>query len=188
MNCPSRTDDAESKHPTWNQNPPCLAADLTTCQDLNGIANSRLHREGKDGDDKGCLWPDAVDKMEHLVGPPQAAGIPAPMARYLSFGAVDSFAIVSVADVPSEIPSAISCPLTGTIDVCLGCTSPPRTAAGGDGCTRLPGPLVFHAPAASSVWSWIAWGFSVTVSSILLSAVERYRDRDLLHAGKFCSG
>jgi solute carrier family 39 (zinc transporter), member 1/2/3 len=40
MNRPSRTDD-DFEHPTWNQNPPYLAADLTTCQDLNGIANSR---------------------------------------------------------------------------------------------------------------------------------------------------
>jgi len=40
MNRPSRTED-DFEHPTWNQNPPYLAADLTTCQDLNGIANSR---------------------------------------------------------------------------------------------------------------------------------------------------
>lgn len=48
MNCPSRTDDVEFEHPTWNQNPPFLAADLTTRQDLNGIANSREHKEGID--------------------------------------------------------------------------------------------------------------------------------------------
>ncbi|KXX82667.1 Zinc-regulated transporter 2 [Madurella mycetomatis] len=43
MNRPSRTDD-DLEHPTWNQNPPFLAADLTTRQDLNGIANTREHR------------------------------------------------------------------------------------------------------------------------------------------------
>jgi zinc transporter 1/2/3 len=41
MNCPSRTDDDVLLNPTWNQNPPRFAADITTCQDLNGIANAR---------------------------------------------------------------------------------------------------------------------------------------------------
>jgi metal iron transporter len=33
-------------HDGWNQSPPSLAADTTTRQDLNGIANSRSHRDG----------------------------------------------------------------------------------------------------------------------------------------------
>jgi zinc transporter ZupT len=41
MNCPSRTDEDILENPTWNQNPPHFAADLTTCQDLIGIANAR---------------------------------------------------------------------------------------------------------------------------------------------------
>lgn len=42
MNCPSRTDDgALLVHPGWNQNPPSLAPDLTTRQDLGGISNAR---------------------------------------------------------------------------------------------------------------------------------------------------
>lgn len=40
MNCPSRTDEPEGTG--MNQNPNALAADLTTREDLNGIANSRL--------------------------------------------------------------------------------------------------------------------------------------------------
>ena len=44
MNCPSRTDEV-SEHPGWNQSPPSLAADLTTRQDLNGIANLRNRRD-----------------------------------------------------------------------------------------------------------------------------------------------
>ncbi|KAI9036816.1 putative plasma membrane zinc ion transporter [Aspergillus affinis] len=40
MNCPSRTDDT-LEHDEWNQNPPSLAPDLTTRQDLNGISNVR---------------------------------------------------------------------------------------------------------------------------------------------------
>jgi metal iron transporter len=42
MNCPSRTD--EPKGTGFNQNPNALAADLTTRQDLNGRANSRILR------------------------------------------------------------------------------------------------------------------------------------------------
>ncbi|KAH7125629.1 ZIP zinc transporter-domain-containing protein [Dendryphion nanum] len=41
MNCPSRTDEDLLLNPGWNQNPPRFAADLTTCEDLNGIANAR---------------------------------------------------------------------------------------------------------------------------------------------------
>jgi hypothetical protein len=41
MNCPSRTDDEILFNPGWNQSPPRFAADLTTCEDLNGIANAR---------------------------------------------------------------------------------------------------------------------------------------------------
>jgi zinc transporter 1/2/3 len=40
MNCPSRNDD-DLENPGWNQSPPRFAADLTTCEDMNGIANSR---------------------------------------------------------------------------------------------------------------------------------------------------
>ena len=41
MNCPSKTDEDVLWHPEWNQSPPRFAADLTTCEDLNGIANAR---------------------------------------------------------------------------------------------------------------------------------------------------
>ncbi|KAI9879566.1 MAG: hypothetical protein M1830_008100 [Pleopsidium flavum] len=44
MNCPSRTDETID-HEGWNQNPSGLAADLTTREDLNGIANSRAQRD-----------------------------------------------------------------------------------------------------------------------------------------------
>ncbi len=39
MNCPSRTEEPEGDG--FNQNPSSLSADLTTRQDLNGIANAR---------------------------------------------------------------------------------------------------------------------------------------------------
>jgi metal iron transporter len=44
MNCPSRTDNVE-EHPSWNQSPNALSADLTTREDLNGIVNIRQRRE-----------------------------------------------------------------------------------------------------------------------------------------------
>ena len=50
MNCPSRTDELED-HPDWNQNPNSLTGDLTTRQDLIGIANLRLQRDHLPSDD-----------------------------------------------------------------------------------------------------------------------------------------
>jgi hypothetical protein len=57
MNRPSRTED-DLEHPTWNQNPPFLAPDLTTRQDLNGIANAREHRHGCSGAGNGGVFLD----------------------------------------------------------------------------------------------------------------------------------
>ncbi|KAE8383812.1 Zip-domain-containing protein [Aspergillus bertholletiae] len=57
MNCPSRTDDT-LLHDEWNQNPPFLAPDLTTRQDLNGISNARENKEGDgsvSGQSLACL-------------------------------------------------------------------------------------------------------------------------------------
>ncbi|KAL5045158.1 hypothetical protein BDW71DRAFT_87390 [Aspergillus fruticulosus] len=48
MNCPSRTDDT-LPHCDWNQNPPFLAPDLTTRQDLNGISNIRELKDAGTG-------------------------------------------------------------------------------------------------------------------------------------------
>jgi metal iron transporter len=42
MNCPSRTEEPEGTG--FNQNPSSLSADLTTRNDLNGIANARALR------------------------------------------------------------------------------------------------------------------------------------------------
>jgi metal iron transporter len=43
MNYPSRNDETLG-HPGWNQSPSSLTADLTTNEDLNGIANTREHQ------------------------------------------------------------------------------------------------------------------------------------------------
>lgn len=63
MNCPSRTDDVDL-NPGWNQNPPFLAADLTTCEDLNGMINARELKR----DSRARSHPTAVSvEDEHLT-------------------------------------------------------------------------------------------------------------------------
>ncbi|KAK6350861.1 hypothetical protein TWF718_004043 [Orbilia javanica] len=49
MNCPAKNHDSDLKHPDWNQSPPFLAPELTTRQDLNGLANSRERGNSTDG-------------------------------------------------------------------------------------------------------------------------------------------
>lgn len=50
MICLSRPDESALQHLKWNQSPPPLAPDQTTCQDLNGICNLREHSAGHQGD------------------------------------------------------------------------------------------------------------------------------------------
>ena len=54
MNCPSRTDEPP-KHEGWNQNPPRLAADLTTREDLNGMVNLRNQRNTDKAEDESDM-------------------------------------------------------------------------------------------------------------------------------------
>ena len=64
MNCPSRTDEPEGTG--YNQNPSPLAADLTTRQDLNGIANSRVLRRIAIGDPGCVVEPDPDDNGKKI--------------------------------------------------------------------------------------------------------------------------
>ncbi|KAG5290581.1 plasma membrane zinc ion transporter [Histoplasma capsulatum G186AR] len=64
MNCPSRTDESPG-HPQWNQNPPSLTADLTTCEDLNGTVNSRSYRNRD-----SHLRCDSTQNPDSLMGRP----------------------------------------------------------------------------------------------------------------------
>ncbi|KAI1922060.1 NRAMP-like transporter smf-3 [Ophidiomyces ophidiicola] len=66
MNCPSRTDNSLD-NPGWNQNPPLLTADLTTRQDLNGIANSRERRGKQFGSNGSELNPVEDELPGNLV-------------------------------------------------------------------------------------------------------------------------
>jgi zinc transporter 1/2/3 len=62
MNCPSRTDEDLLFHPGWNQSPPRFAADLTTCEDLNGIANARELGEADRPRSTGRLKPCGLEE------------------------------------------------------------------------------------------------------------------------------
>ncbi|OJD14412.1 hypothetical protein AJ78_05237 [Emergomyces pasteurianus Ep9510] len=77
MNCPSRTDQCPD-HPDWNQNPPSLTSDLTTCEDLNGLVNSRAHRNqtspssGSPGCCDGPQNQESLEKPASHYHPPHA--------------------------------------------------------------------------------------------------------------------
>jgi metal iron transporter len=62
MNCPSRTDEPEGTG--FNQNPNALAADLTTRQDLNGRANSRLLRRIVSSEIQNVVEDESADTRE----------------------------------------------------------------------------------------------------------------------------
>ncbi|KAM7213926.1 putative transporter [Rhypophila decipiens] len=65
MNRPSRTED-DLEHPDWNQMPPFLAPDLTTRQDLNGIANARVQRSRCSG--AGAAMDGMLDEKGGMIG------------------------------------------------------------------------------------------------------------------------
>lgn len=75
MNCPSRVDET-LENEGWNQNPPSLAADLTTRQDLNGIANSRRQRDHKQdhNGDESRDWMARADSQGDAEQNPAATG------------------------------------------------------------------------------------------------------------------
>ncbi|KIW85555.1 hypothetical protein Z517_00947 [Fonsecaea pedrosoi CBS 271.37] len=107
MNCPSRTDDVELEHPTWNQNPPDLAADLTTRQDLNGIANSREHKAACD-DDRVNGLPPTVKTC--LFDRPPDALIPAASTARLPYGLASLPKTVAAGDGRHRLPPPPSTP------------------------------------------------------------------------------
>lgn len=85
MNCPSRIDEALLLHPDWNQNPPFLAADLTTREDLNGRANERERDDGGDCIPPGCGGGELDAVRDTSARPPQLREQEAGVGR-LSFG------------------------------------------------------------------------------------------------------
>ncbi|EGY22410.1 hypothetical protein VD0002_g3747 [Verticillium dahliae] len=144
MNCPSRNDGLTISHPNWNQSPPYLAADLTTCEDLNGKANARERRDDASGGGGGNGGPASeLDADNHFT---HARCMPA--------------------DQATAGPDARSGRCVGIVadhlrmkDV-LGGEDQPRSHA------------VIHHQAASSArsaWGWITWTASVLACSLILS-------------------
>lgn len=89
MNCPSRTDEPPESD-GWNQNPPGLAADLTTREDMNGLVNRRTQRDSdpRVGDETAIDTQDGIvdphspriEKFEHVKGKSNADVREAPLA------------------------------------------------------------------------------------------------------------
>ena len=156
MNRPSRNDDAELEHPGWNQSPPFLAPDLTTRQDLNGMANARVYRNGAaPGAAANGLSPlDQTSSLAGLESRPHQPRSPSPL--------------------PGPRPRA-GAPCTrqpwSTLDP-TPCMSL-KTDVGGEGHVRLALPEAARASApassSSSVWGWVTWVLSVLASSLFLS-------------------
>ncbi|KAK6376049.1 hypothetical protein LTS17_007300 [Exophiala oligosperma] len=107
MNCPSRTDNVKLEHPDWNQNPPDLAADLTTCQDLNGITNSREYKGADDHDGIGSLSPTV--EVGLLDRPPDTLAPVACEAR-LPCGVISPLKTVTIVDGRNRLASPLDTP------------------------------------------------------------------------------
>ena len=76
MNCPSRTDEPPESE-GWNQNPPRLAADLTTREDLNGMVNLRTHpNAGKAEDEPGVELPEIELPLDNFSEPGARGHVP----------------------------------------------------------------------------------------------------------------
>ena len=73
MNCPSRTDEPEGEG--FNQNPNALAADLTTRQDLNGRANSRVLRRIASSEVRNAVEDEPGDSRERNGGEKMGEGV-----------------------------------------------------------------------------------------------------------------
>lgn len=140
MICLSKADPAAFRHLTYNQSPLPLAASNTTCQDLNGIVNTREHVEaGQDdgsGDSSGGWLRNGDEKSHPGIQPPE--------------------------------PDCGSMTGARRLSRCAGLSSCLKTISGGDGHDRLSrGTLT---SCLSRVWSWTAWVLSVLIVSSILSS------------------
>ncbi|KAK3374566.1 ZIP zinc transporter-domain-containing protein [Podospora didyma] len=138
MNRPSRTDD-DFEHPDWNQMPPFLAPDLTTRQDLNGIANARVQRSRFSG------MPDA------------------------SFGFLDdkNLADMNRPVTENRWPGSVPAPAMNGCLVTLPFIAP-RTVLGGEGQARLSLRST-RPQSSSWIWGWVWWFASVFVAAAFVN-------------------
>ncbi|KAM0270238.1 hypothetical protein ACHAQH_009508 [Verticillium albo-atrum] len=144
MNCPSRNDGLTISHPNWNQSPPYLAADLTTCEDLNGKANARERRDDSSGGGGGNGGPASeLDADNHFTHPHFMPANRPPAGL----------------DARSGRCAGIDADHLRTKDV-LGGEDQPRSHA------VIPQQA---ASSARSAWGWITWTASVLACSLVLS-------------------
>lgn len=76
MICLSKADEHSLRHLSFNQSPPSLSADQTTCQDLNGITNVREHvaadQDDGGGGNSALLGAEAADeRLRHASRSPE---------------------------------------------------------------------------------------------------------------------
>lgn len=151
MNRPSRTDD-DLEHPTWNQNPPFLAADLTTRQDLNGIANAREHRSQCAGPADGLGSPDdekhardfAVSDLDGNTGLRPGPAMSAGLVRTCVL-------------LPDGESLMLTSPPAGTL------IAGPKAVLGGEG------QACHSAPPIRPPSGWIVWVMSVVIASTVIN-------------------
>ncbi|KEY65625.1 hypothetical protein S7711_07874 [Stachybotrys chartarum IBT 7711] len=147
MICLDKADERAFKHLSWNQSPPALAANHTTCEDLNGISNLREHVKacqagaggGGCGGCGGCGLFDsaAPDDIQHCDGREGAA-------------------IASLRDAGRFMRSSSH----------LGPASVGRKDAPIHLSLASPSPSP-----SSSVWGWLKWLASVFVAACVMSAL-----------------
>jgi zinc transporter 1/2/3 len=158
MNCPSKTDEDILLNPTWNQNPPRFAADLTTCQDLNGIANARELGDADQlcGGAKGLrrceVDPNQFQEKEKQSTAALGKGVEGPQ-----IGAVVPFFVMK-----TEVLTLVLGPYTRTITTSKDCNQAGASTAD----QTLPW---------TTLRSWACWILSVLCTSMAMSFLSGER-------------
>ena len=116
MNCPSRTDEPAVDQ-GWNQNPPELAADVTTRQDLNGIANLRTGqdsvKEAKDA--RGDSLLNGVDDYHPKADPEDKSSFRFRKGTSRSSHNLSSFPDLPSANTHGSAQPSDACPPLGNL-------------------------------------------------------------------------
>jgi zinc transporter 1/2/3 len=140
MNCPSRNDNV-LMNTGWNQSPPRFAADLTTCADLNGIANNRELGDA----DRLCNGSRSLRHVE-----------------------LEDRNIKEVGKVPLEVGKGAKGSLQGESNFAAVMVEYRNANHGTGPCTRTTTP-VFIEHRAGLFQSWATWLLSVLATSTVLS-------------------
>jgi zinc transporter 1/2/3 len=140
MNCPSRNDNV-LMNTGWNQSPPRFAADLTTCADLNGMANNRELGDA----DRLCNG-----------------------SRSLRHPELEDRKIKEPDTMPVEIGMGVKGSQKGTSNVPTKIIEYRNAHHSTGPCTRTTTPVFIEHP-TGLIKSWVTWLLSVLATSTLLS-------------------